>query len=196
MSTSKLRIDLSQGIVEAEGSDTFVLAVYADFKDRLTFAEKRQVPPASPASPASPAVNGGEQKKASTTTNGSAKPRKPKKGRDAQVILKDLDLSKGRNGRLKTFYEKYDLKTNYERNLVFVYYMQYELELENITDDHVFTCYRDVGAKIPKALRQSLIDTSSRNGWLDTSDMNSIRVATPGVNHLEHDLAKATGSAE
>jgi len=192
MSTSKLRIDLSQGIVEAEGSDTFVLAVYADFKDRLSFAEKKQTPPPPPAPPA--ADGSAKKEKAAAPSNGTAKTRKSKKGRDAQVILKDLDLSKGKSGRLKDFYEKYNLKTNYERNLVFVYYMQHELEIENITDNHVFTCYRDVGAKIPKALRQSLIDTSSRNGWLETSDMNNISVATPGVNHLEHDLTKAVAS--
>jgi hypothetical protein len=190
MSTSKLRIDLSQGVVEVEGSDTFVLTVYADFKDRLSAAGQKQIPPPPPPAPApTGASRSSKGKKPVTSATGTTKSRK--KGRDSQVIVKDLDLSKGKNGRLKTFYEKYDLKTNYERNLVFVYYMQFELELDGITDNHVFTCYRDVGAKLPKALRQSLIDAASQKGWLDTSDMDNIRVVTPGVNFLEHDLSKA-----
>lgn len=194
MSTSKLRIDLSQGIVEAEGSDTFVLAVYADFKDRLSFADRKQAPPAPPAaSPPAAAKEGAKAEKPTASSNGTTKARK--KQRDSQSIVKDLDLSKGKNGRLKDFYEGYVVKSNLERNLVFVYYMQHELELTGITDDHVYTCYRNVGSKLPGALRQSLLDTSSRNGWIDTSDMKNIRTATPGVNHLEHDLPKA-GTAE
>ena len=191
MSASKLRIDLSQGIVEVEGSDTFVMTVYTDFKDRLNFAEKKQAPPSPPA--ASPAASDETKgSKSAASSNGATKTRK--KQRESQSIVKDLDLSKGKSGRLKDFYEGYAVKSNLERNLVFVYYMQHELELTGITDDHVYTCYRNVGVKLPGALRQSLLDTSSRNGWIDTSDMKNIRTATPGVNHLEHDLPKAGAS--
>ena len=35
MQNTKLRIDLSQGIVEAEGNEAFVQVVYNDFKELL-----------------------------------------------------------------------------------------------------------------------------------------------------------------
>lgn len=199
--TTKLRMDLGQGVIEAEGSEEFVKSLYADFKEQLASA---RVPPKSPAPtghqpPAAPLQSDAREssrkpaKKAAkkAPANGAGKPKK----RAALGIVKDLDLSRGKNGRLKEFYAKYEVKTNFERNLVFVYYMEHELGLEGITCDHVFTCYRDVGAKLPTALKQSLADTSSRAGWLDTSDMGNIRVSTPGVNHLEHDLPRKATDA-
>lgn len=188
---AKIRIDVSQGLFEAEGSETFLLELYNDFKGRLG-----AVPVKQPAPPAGAATHGGETKVQAPSPpprakSGSGKPKK----RAPLSIVKDLDLAKGKNGKLKEFYEKYDAKTNLERNLVFVYYMQHELEIEGITDNHVYTCYRNVNAKLPTALRQSLLDTAHRNGWLDTSDMNNIRVATAGMNYLEHDMPKKGAEA-
>ena len=52
--TTKIRIDLSQGIVEAEGSETFVQRIYNDFKESLASG----VDPMPPAGkkPKAPAV--------------------------------------------------------------------------------------------------------------------------------------------
>jgi hypothetical protein len=186
---AKLRIDLSQGLIEAEGSESFLLALYNDFKERLRVPTKAFEKPAEKVGePASPAQANNQPK--SAVSNGAAKSRK--KSRDSQTFVKELDLSKGKSGRLKDFYERYVVKTNLERNLVFVYYMQNELDMSGSTDDHVYTCYRNVSAKLPGALRQSLLDTASRNGWIDTSDMANIRLATAGINHLEHDLPKVS----
>jgi hypothetical protein len=184
MTASKLHIDLSQGILDVEGADDFVLTIYNDFKDRLNFGARQAPPPTASAH----SNNETETTKSPLHANGASKGRK--KPRESQSIVKDLDLSKGKHGRLKDFYGKYETKTNFERNLVFVYFLQHELGISGITDNHIFTCYRDVGAKLPTALRQSLFDTSNRNGWLDTSDMSNIVVATPGMNHIEHDLPK------
>jgi hypothetical protein len=198
MTNSKLRIDLPQGLIEVEGSEAFVLSVYSDFKDRLAAqSANRTAPPLNPATGSTGAGNESERRptgrksKARAASQTAGTPKSRKGVRDGQSIVKELDLTKGKHGRLKDFYAKYDLKTNMERNLVFVYYMQNELDLTGITDNHVFTCYRDVSAKLPGALRQSLADTASRNGWLDTSDMENIRLATQGINFLEHDLPKA-----
>lgn len=86
--------------------------------------------------------------------------------------------------------EKYDHKSNYERNLIFVYYLQYILQEDKITLDHLFTCYRNVGQKIPKALEQSMRDTSKDKGWVDIDELENIKVPVAGMNHIEHDLAK------
>ena len=72
-----------------------------------------------------------------------------------------------------------------------MYYLQHKIEISTITPDHVFTCYRDVGVKVPAALVQSLRDTANRRGWLDTANTNDLKVTTPGMNYLEHDLPKA-----
>ncbi|WP_240221732.1 hypothetical protein [Rheinheimera hassiensis] len=186
MENTKIRIDLVQGIVEAEGDSAFVKSVYDDFKDRLLSPpqktgqgvkrEAHEVPP--PAPETAKKVLTGRKKKASG-------------GSSSGKMVNDLDLSGvGGAERLKDFFSQYKISSNYERNLIFVYYLQHRLNLQNITIDHIFTCYRDVGVKVPSALQQSLWDTSKHKGWLDTSKGEDIKVTVPGMNHLEHDLKK------
>ena len=188
MPGAKLRIDISQGQLEVEGSDELVREIYADFKDRLH--SSKPSPPAKAANPqktpASTKMEGESPSQKSPTK------KKVSSGAAQASIVKDLDLSgKARNvERLKDFHASFTIKTNQERNLVFMYYLEHKIDVSQITPDHVFTCYRDVGAKVPAALVQSLRDTANRRGWLDTSNTNDLKVTTPGVNHLEHDLSK------
>lgn len=183
MTDAKVRIDLSQGIVEAEGSEAFVRAIYDDFKTQVS-SQVSESPAAAPKK---------KTPKAKTPPNGdSKKPRSSKGKASTPSIVKDLNLRpKGKTG-LRDFYNQYKANSNLEKNLVFVYWLQEEAGVANITEDHVFTCYRDIpGVKAPAAMYQSLIDTSRRKGWLDTTDTDDVKVTIPGVNHIEHDLPKA-----
>ncbi|MDO9166741.1 MAG: hypothetical protein Q7U13_11605 [Rhodoferax sp.] len=189
MSTAKLRIDLSQGQLEVEGSDQLVREIYADFKDQLSGSKSSPPVRSTNASsnPTSSKPNG------ETVNQKSSGKKRSNSGSPQPSMVKDLDLSgKARNvERLKDFHASFTINSNLERNLVFIYYLQHRIEVSPITPDHVFTCYRDVGVKVPAALVQSLRDTSNRRGWLDTANTNDLKVTTPGMNHLEHDLPKA-----
>ena len=35
MSETRIKIDLSQGLIEAEGNETFVVSIYEDFKEQI-----------------------------------------------------------------------------------------------------------------------------------------------------------------
>ncbi|SOC55700.1 hypothetical protein SAMN05421509_105274 [Chromohalobacter canadensis] len=184
MDKTKIRIDLVQGIIEAEGDSAFVKSVYDDFKDRLN----TQSPKA-----AQDVKKEAQEKPASAPTKKAAPVRKKKAsgGSASGKMVNDLDLSGGGGAeRLKDFFSQYKISSNYERNLIFVYYLQHRLNIQGITIDHVFTCYRDVGVKVPSALQQSLWDTSRHKGWLDTNNGENITTTVPGMNHLEHDLKK------
>lgn len=184
MSVTKIRIDISQGIVEAEGSETFVRAIYDDFKGRIA-----EQPPES--------SNTTEKRTQKPKVKSAKSPVAPKKTRGANRgnnpnIDKALDLRpKGKQG-LQEFYEQYNAKSNFEKNLVFVYWLQEVAGITKITQDHIFTCYRNIaGVKAPTALYQSLIDTSKRKGWLDTTNTEDVKATISGVNYLEHDLPKS-----
>ena len=82
-------------------------------------------------------------------------------------------------------------KSNFERNLIFTYYLKQVIGVDKVNLDHIFTCYRNVGQKIPKALEQSMRDTAKDRGWVDIDDLESIDVPVGGINHIEHDMAKA-----
>ena len=176
---TKLRIDLSQRTLEVEGSEAFVREIYSDFKDRISAIS--QVTPKK--------TNGKQEAKAEAPTPPKGKHRQLKK--EALSIVKDLDLAEqGYKPSLKDFFSKYTPRNNFERNLIFVYYLQNIANESAITTDHIFTCYRHVSVKLPRAFKQSLWDTASQKGWIDTSSLEDIKVTTHGMNYIEHEITK------
>ncbi len=186
MTQTRIRIDLTQGTIEAEGTEEFVLSIYTDFKEQIQQTHLKHRSQTKTIGRTQPDKQAGK----------SAKKRKANTGKTAPKIVKDLDLSgKGKKSNLKDFYEQYSAKSNFEKNLVFCYYLQQVIEHTPITVDHVFTCYRHIkGIKSPMALAQSLLDTSHHKGWIDTSSLEDIKVPIAGINYLEHDLGKAEDS--
>ena len=191
MTTAKIKIDLSQGIIEAEGSESFVMNVYSDFKEKMEASAVTE----NNSSSADVKQSTPKKKQAASKKAASAKAKKKPSGQIPSIV-KTLDLSGGSTcERLKEFYAKYEAKSNFDKNLIFIYYLDHKLGLSGITVDHIFTCYRDIpGIKVPEALRQSLLDTNNRKGWIDTSDTDNLKVTTPGVNYLEHDMPSKGGS--
>lgn len=191
--TTKIKIDLANGLVEVEGSEEFARVVYDDFKGKFS-AEPVALRPPSPAPDAKVLHSNSESrpKAKKRVQQVSAQTATPKKRLQQPTSIKTLDLSNGAGGRLRDFYDQFEIKTNFERNLVFLYFLQQKMGIEDgITQDHIFTCYRDIpGIKVPGALRQSLLDTDQDKGWIDASDPWNLKVNVHGLNYLEHDLPK------
>lgn len=189
MGDTKIRINLVEGLVEAEGSEAFVAGIYADFKQRLQELQKAKHKETDPL------------KKDNVVVSPPAeRTRKGKSSSAAEMpkIDKNLNL-KAQDGKpsLRDFYAKYLPGSFLEKNLVFCYYLQQLLEISPINVDHVFTCYRDIKElKVPTALAQSLKDTARYKGWLDTSSLDDIKVPTAGTNFLEQDMNKAGAESE
>jgi len=143
MAETKLKLDIEQGILEVEGSESFVRSIYDDFKEQLSKV-KTTKPPKS-AMPKSEEQDPPRTPSSSKRTKGSNKRRTPK-------FLPELDLTGGKDlESLKDFYSKYNVSSNLEKNLVFSYYLEQKKGLSNITIDHIFTCYRTLVEKVPKA---------------------------------------------
>jgi hypothetical protein len=121
------------------------------------------------------------------------KAHRSKSGSDVAVV-RDLDLKKDENGpSLRDFYGEKKPGSFVEHNTLFVFYLNRTKFIEDVTPSHVYTCYKEVGARIPGAFYQSLLDTS-RKGWIDTRDTAKIRVTTVGENFVEHDLPNKSGA--
>ena len=115
-----------------------------------------------------------------------------KKGARTPKISRDLDLSARKNGQsLRDFFSTYAPSSNLERNLVFIYYLKQVANIEPISIDHVFTCYRDTKEKVPGNLKQSVYDTCAIKGWIGTASLDDIQLDVAGINYLEHDMKKA-----
>ena len=185
---TKIRIDLTQGIIEAEGNEDFVKTIYNDFKERLdspkSFKPKstQTLPSKTPSKTRSkPSV---ENKKESTPKRNVLK--------SNTKMVKDLDLS-GRDCKssLKDFYAQYKVKSNFEKNLIFLYYLKNVMNEEEVGIDHIFTCYRNLnGIKIPGNLEQSIRDTRTKKSWIDYKKIEDLSLTVHGINYVEHDIKK------
>jgi len=173
---TKLKIDLQNGIIDIEGEESFVTQIYNDFKEKINARyeslslENKQLPP----------LIGGQEKKSSKPRSNSLK----KTARSENFMTTEGIDATG----LKKFFSEKRPKTKYENNAVFVYFLQKEQKITKITLNHIYTCYKLVNIKVPKALKQSLIDTAFHKKYLLTTDLNNITVTIVGENFVEHDL--------
>ncbi len=132
-----------------------------------------------------------------TNENPQTRPLRRKTRQDTYTVVKDLDLVKGKDGvSLQTFYNQYKADTIYEKNVLFVYYLKNYLGIEQVNVNHIFSCYKKLGVRLPSLLKQSILDTASRQGWLDTSTTDNIRLTVSGENAVEHDIKKADVKSE
>lgn len=181
---TRLKIDLSNGIVEVEGDEKLVKDVYTDFKEILLKHKEESI---KKSVQRELVEDKGKGAKAPKRKRGKASTRKEK-----HSLVKSLNLEPKGGTSLKAFYKEKAPSTNMERNAVFTYHLQKNANVEAITPDHIYTCYKHVSERVPGALMQSLLDTASRRGWIDTANTDAIVITIPGENLVERDLPKPT----
>ena len=105
-------------------------------------------------------------------------------------MITDLNLRPKGKPSLKDFAAKYVIKSGEELSLLIVYYLKEELK-ETVTVNHIYSCYKELGNKIPQYFKQTLTNQKNRKNWIDVDDWNDIKYTTPGMNYMEHDITKA-----
>jgi hypothetical protein len=112
------------------------------------------------------------------------------KAKPSLSMVKDLNLKPNGKPSLDDFVEQKKPISHYEKCTVCTYFLKHELNLDAISESHVFTCLKHMKWRIPANLSNTLAYTASQYGWLDTSDLQKIRITTMGENLVEHDLPK------
>ncbi|MBN1993928.1 MAG: hypothetical protein JW953_14605 [Anaerolineae bacterium] len=195
--TTKLKIDLTQGLLEVEGSESFVKIIYNDFKTHFAGIDvteelkparrtRKTKTAATPAVP-TPVFEPGEEAKSEP----ESLPKEPAPPVPAYTLVKDLDLGTqdGRPSLVEFMDAKFPI-TNEERNIVFLYYLQYTLKLKSITPDHVYTCYRQAKIRAPLNLEHSLRLTANQHGWIRTTKTGKMTLTPAGKTYVEKQLPK------
>jgi hypothetical protein len=203
---TKLKIDLNQGILEVEGSESFVKIIYNDFKIHFAGIEtdgsdlkpprraRKSNAAAQPVTSSEPQPVAGNEQAAveDTAPEEAVLPRqKPVGPMPVYTQVEDLDL--GAAGGRPSLVEFMDAKfplTNEERNIVFLYYLQYNLKLKSITADHVYTCYRQAKIRVPLNLENSLRITADQHNWIKTNRTGKMTLTTAGKQYVEKQLPK------
>lgn len=188
---TRIKIDLVNGILDVEGEESFVREVYAEYKERLQ-ATSHATDAGDKGSNHTGASKVNKVKKTKAVSNSGRAKKK-----ESYSIVKDLDLVCGGGEKgLEAFLKTKNPMNDLERNAVFLYYLKKIANVATVSADHIFTCYKHVGRPVP-ALAQSLRNTSSRKGWIDTSSISDIKTTIPGENYVEHKLPiEAAKSAE
>lgn len=102
-------------------------------------------------------------------------------------MIPDLDLTPAGKESLVDFLNRHHYrKSSSQQNLLFVYYLTQVLSLSGVNQDHVYTCYRKLGIKLPSDLYHSLSDNISKYRWM--MNMSDLKLTTAGLNFVEHDM--------
>lgn len=116
--------------------------------------------------------------------------RKASKSKPSPSIVKDLNLKPSGKKSFADFVNEKSPSFNTERCVVCAYYIINELKQGPVSVNHVYTCFKSMGWRLPGNLENTLYWTASQKGWLDTADMSDIKVTISGDNLIEHDLPR------
>lgn len=189
-SKSRIRISVGDCSIEIEGAESYVERKLQDHKsiDQLMADLRKNVTVATPTQRVEKPPSAKEPKE---KVEKERKRRSSAKGSESYKILPDLDLTaKGEIPSLADFFKGKTPKSAQEVNPVLVYYLKKLRNIDHVGLDHIYTCYKTVGVRVPARLYQSIIDTRNRKGTVITDDMNDIRIGTIGENFVENDLPR------
>lgn len=194
--TTKLKIDLSQGLLEVEGSESFVRTIYSDFKTHFAgiveAAEEGKKPRRSRKSAVAPTSKRTAAKKATKqqtppTVKEATPESKPQIATPTYSYVEGLDLgAKNDRPALVEFMDAKFPITNEERNIVFLYYLEQMLKLKSVTPSHIYTCYRAAKIRAPLNIENSL----TRRDWIELTEDGQLTLTKNGKDYVEKQLPK------
>lgn len=120
------------------------------------------------------------------TASNAGRSKKATKSTDKSKRLADIDFYPTGKDNLKTYVGKFDAKSDFEKVLLFVSYFADILKIDGITYDHIYSCFDELGMKIPINVAQTTRNAASAKKWIDTSDSKNIAVTTAGKNKLRY----------
>lgn len=197
MEIIKLKIDLSAMTFEFEGSAEFAREALAEFllarqhngKSHVNIdAESHETTDGQSDESESDdeGAKDGKSIRKSTKKKSTAKP-------DSYTILPDLDLFGKKHGRqsLKELYAEMGgaKLNNYEASTVFVHYLTRVMSENNVGLNHMYTCFKHVGLRIPN-IRQLMYDQKKRTHFINITKLDDLKLTVNGENLIDHDLPK------
>lgn len=104
-------------------------------------------------------------------------------------LIKDLDLKENSSRKgLKNFIDELAPKSDIHTTTAIIYYLQQIYGYQNINIDVIFTCWRELGVKLPTNLTGNLQHIcGSRYGFAHVEN-GIYTISTRGINLVEHTL--------
>ncbi|MBO0333575.1 hypothetical protein J0X12_08125 [Sneathiella sp. CAU 1612] len=190
--SSKLHINLTEGILEVEGDPDFVRSIYDDFKAQISVLSIQNKPPHNNLQFAqiggkNDAVEDVEEVKPKAEKKDKSKSKTSGKKESYKIQPINTGLE-GSENSLFSYIEKYGPRTNIERNVVIIKYLEEQHPDIEIDLSFIFTCYSNANLKLPGALYESVMDTSKAKkgyGYIDASNTNDLSILLKGESLLQ-----------
>lgn len=116
--------------------------------------------------------------------------------KSSPTLVKELNLKPSGKKSFADFVKEKLPSSNAEKCVVCVYYILNELKQGPVSTNHVFTCFKIIGWRVPADLENTLAWVASQKAWLDTANMSDIKLTTHGDNLIEHDLSRKKKEAK
>ena len=196
---AKFKIDVKQGVVELEGSETFVDKHLDKFEEIFTSAIKQtmtqgiihsitddNVSALQQNSEPKSNVSKLELAKANNNNNNNNK-HATKQSPNLPPIPVDLKANVKKVG-LREFYTEKNPSNHYENTVVFVYYLTKINKQTEVKYGEILSCYEEVGEKKP-SITDIIKNTIRYKGWLEPGSSKFItRLTISGENFVKFDL--------
>jgi len=105
-------------------------------------------------------------------------------------VLKDLNLRPTDKISLTDYIKNYEIKSNADRIIVIINYLQEILKVGTVTIDHIYTAFFVLKCRIPSSFYQVVVNTKSRSNLIDFDKVTDIKLSTQGLNRLRLDITK------
>jgi hypothetical protein len=125
-----------------------------------------------------------EKKKKRDDTSAVIKSEKSAASKTTIKRLTTINFEPEGKESLKSFFVKHQPKNDYEKNLLFVFYLQEILKINDITVNHIYSSYDILQLKISENLPQTIRNTSSKTGWIEVKN-SKISLTIKGQNQIK-----------
>lgn len=142
---------------------------------------------------ADPGGNAGVGKREAPATPAPRRTRRRGGSGTTHSLLGDLDLrASGSRPAFVDFVKEKAPTSDAEFNTIAVYYLSRLCGIADISQNHLYTCYKTAKRKVPTNMAQSVRNAHDRTSSLEFDrGPKNIRLTTIGENMVEHDLPRA-----
>lgn len=189
---ARIKMVIGGNEFEAEGDEDFLKSLYEDFKTALVVSKRLADTVNTEAGPKQIAAPDLEAP-ADDDTHETIKPQREKRKKRTKSVAADRQLNLRPEGKqsFADFVAAKQPSANNEKNVASVYYLTDVLCQPGATLSQIVSCYDDRSWRVPSDIKNSLQQTASTQGWINTENSDEIILEVKGRNHVKYDMPSA-----
>ncbi len=189
---ARIKMVIGSNEFEAEGDEDFLKGLYEDFKTALVVS-KRLADTVNTETVPKQITAPDVEASADDNAPEPVKPQREKRKKRTKSVTADRKLNLRPEGKqsFADFVTAKQPATNNEKNVASVYYLTDVLGQPGAGLSQIVSCYDDRDWRVPADIKNSLQQTASTQGWINTENSDEIILEVKGRNHVKYDMPSA-----